>query len=417
MSINGWKEYTVQELVNQKMLDKPLDGNHGAIHPKTSDYVKIGVPFIMANDLKNGKVDYRNCNFITKEKAKTLIKGFAKPGDVLLTHKGTMGRTAIVDNSYQYIVLSPQVTYYRVLNNIYNKYLKYYFDSDYFQNILRNWSGSGSTRAYLGITNQCKLPVMLPPLSIQKAIADTLSCLDDKIELNNRINKNLEEMAQAIFKSWFVDFEPFLDGEFEDSELGRIPKGWKVESLDSIANFLNGLAMKKYRPESDEFLPVIKIKELNQECTDENSDKASANIPEQYIVQNGDVIFSWSGTLMVKIWAGGTGGLNQHLFKVTSEKYDKWFYYLWTLQHLKIFKAIAKDKATTMGHIKRSHLTESKVLIPKDSELEMMNTIMNPLIKHLIENKIQNGYLKELRDTLLPKLMSGEIRVSLEEVQ
>lgn len=276
---------------------------------------------------------------------------------------------------------------------------------------------SGSAQPKFNKTDFRNLTVPVPPIPEQKAIAATLSCLDDKIELNNRMNKNLEEMAQAIFKSWFVDFEPFQDGEFEDSELGMIPKGWRVGSLDQVANYLNGLAMQKYRPDSDEYLPVIKIKELNQEQVDSNSDKARTDIPKQYIIENGDVVFSWSGTLLVKIWTGGKGALNQHLFKVTSDKYDKWFYYLWTMYHLEKFKGIASDKATTMGHIKRSHLSEAKVIIPDENSFEKLNCIMQPLLKQIIDIKVQNGMLKDLRDLLLPKLMSGEIRVPLEEVQ
>lgn len=283
-------------------------------------------------------------------------------------------------------------------------------------NMLKDVSLGTATR-FLTKTILDKLDFDIPPKGEMAYIAATLSCLDDKIELNNRINKTLEEMAQAIFKSWFVDFEPFQDGEFEDSELGRIPKGWRVENLDNIADYLNGLAMQKHRPETEEYLPVIKIKELNQGFTDVNSDKASVNIPKQYIIQDGDVIFSWSGTLMVKIWSGGVGGLNQHLFRVTSDKYDKWFYYMWTLKHLERFRAIAKDKVTTMGHIKRSHLSESKVLIPKDSDMRTLSDIMNPIFKQIIEISLQNGNLKAIRDALLPKLMSGEIRVPIEEVQ
>ena len=275
--------------------------------------------------------------------------------------------------------------------------------------------GTGQPLLTQGILNN--ITTVYPGENEQKAIAATLSCLDDKIELNNRMNKNLEEMAQAIFKSWFVDFEPFQDGEFEESELGMIPKGWRVESLDQVANYLNGLAMQKYRPESDEYLPVIKIKELNQEQVDSNSDQARVDLPKQYIIENGDIIFSWSGTLLVKIWTGGKGALNQHLFKVTSDRYEKWFYYLWTVYHLEKFRGIASDKATTMGHIKRSHLSEAKVIIPDDPNFEILNGIMQPLLKQIIDIKVQNGTLRDLRDTLLPKLMSGEIRVPLEEVQ
>lgn len=186
-----WKEYTVQELIDLDMLDEPLDGNHGSIHPKASDYVDEGVPFIMANNLINGVVDLDGCVFISEEQAKTLRKGFAKPGDVLLTHKATIGRTAIVPDRYGTIILTPQVTYYRVKRGIDNRYLKYYFDSSDFQTTLNNWAGSGSTRAYLGITAQHKLPVILPPYSEQQKIADILEVLDRKIQLNTEINKNL----------------------------------------------------------------------------------------------------------------------------------------------------------------------------------------------------------------------------------
>lgn len=130
---SDWKEYTVQELIDLEMLDEPLDGNHGSIHPKAADYVDSGVPFIMANNLIDGIVDLDGCAFISEAQAKTLRKGFAKPGDVLLTHKATIGRTAIVPNRCETIVLTPQVTYYRVKKGIDNRYLKYYFDSHDFQ--------------------------------------------------------------------------------------------------------------------------------------------------------------------------------------------------------------------------------------------------------------------------------------------
>lgn len=173
------------------MLFEPLDGNHGNLHPKASDYVKAGIPFIMANNILNGTVDYSNCVFITEEQAHSLRKGFSKPGDVLLTHKATIGRTAIVPDTYDTIVLTPQVTYYRVKKGIDNRYLKYYFDSLEFQETLKNWAGAGSTRAYLGIIAQKKLPVILPPYKVQVGIADILGAIDEKIILNKKINDNL----------------------------------------------------------------------------------------------------------------------------------------------------------------------------------------------------------------------------------
>ncbi len=297
-----------------------------------------------------------------------------------------------------------------------SRFLFYCLSNDEFFNyVMAGAKGTKMPRGDKGAI--LKYPVHLPTLSEQKAIAATLSALDDMIELNNQINKTLEEMAQAIFKSWFVDFEPFKNGEFEESELGLIPKGWRVAALDEIATYLNGLAMQKYPPSKNERgLPVLKIKELRQGFTDGNSDICSESIDNSYIINDGDIIFSWSGSLLVDIWCGGRCGLNQHLFKVTSASYNKWFYYMWTRYHLERFIAIAKDKATTMGHIQRKHLSEAKVLIPEPNTLAFMDSVMQPIIDLVIANKVENKTLSTIRDTLLPKLMTGEIRVPVEEV-
>ena len=246
----------------------------------------------------------------------------------------------------------------------------------------------------------------------QRRIASILSSLDRKIELNNKINADLEEMAQAIFKNWFVDFEPFKDGKFVDSELGMIPEGWKVGRLTEIASYMNGLAMQKFPPENDEdSLPVLKIKELGQGFCGPDSDRCSCNIKDECKVHNGDVIFSWSGTLLVDVWCGGDCGLNQHLFKVTSKEYPKWFYYYWTKHHLQEFIHIAKDKAVTMGHIKRGHLEEALVAIPDNDSMERAHELFEPILSKMISLRLENSRLSTLRDTLLPRLMSGELEV------
>ena len=242
--------------------------------------------------------------------------------------------------------------------------------------------------------------IMCPSLEQQKTIAVILSSLDSKIECNREINDNLYAQAKAIFEQQFIDLE-------------TIPDGWKKGNLLDIANYLNGLAMQKYRPNEDEVgLPVLKIKELRQGSCDNSSELCSPNIKPEYIIHDGDVIFSWSGSLLVDIWCGGTCGLNQHLFKVTSNTYDKWFYYLWTAHHLERFIAIAADKATTMGHIKRGELAKAEVLIPSDGDYKSINSLMNPIFNLIVAKQIEARKLAELRDELLPKLMSGEIDVS-----
>ena len=457
-------KYTVQELVDLQIIEKPLDGNHGSIHPTSKDYVEDGIPFIMASDLSNGLVNFSSCKFITEKQANTLRKGFSIAGDILLSHKATIGRTATVqENKYPFLVLTPQVTYYRVkdkqkLNNL---YLKYYFDSQYFQSILQQWAGSGSTRAYIGITEQLKLPIILPDIDTQNEIVEIINRLDQKIYLNTQINQTLEQISQALFKSWFVDFDPvrakvqaLSNGlSLEQAELAamqaisgktaeeltalsqtqpdryaelaetakafpcemvevdgiEVPKGWNLKALDEIANYQNGLALQKFRPEDDEpFLPVVKIAQLRQGYAD-GEEKAKASIKPECIIDNGDVIFSWSGSLLVDIWCGGKAALNQHLFKVTSKRYPKWFYYFYTKYHLAEFQRIAYDKAVTMGHIKREHLSAAKCIVPNDELLA--NKTLENILEKIIFNRLENFNLQDTRDLLLPRLLNGEIQL------
>ena len=238
------------------------------------------------------------------------------------------------------------------------------------------------------------------------------------------MNKTLEFIARTIFKHWFIDFEfpneegkPYKSsgGEMVDSELGKIPKNWTIKKLDEIAYFLNGLALQKYPAITEnDYLPVIKIKEMNSGIS-ESSDKASRDIPPEYIVHNGDVLFAWSGSLGVTIWCSGEGALNQHIFKVNSDEYLKWFFYEWLLHYLPDFIEIARDKATTMGHIQRHHLSESLVAVPDSNELEIMNNILKPIIDRIINLRVDSDILTRTRDLLLPFLLSGKIRVPLEE--
>lgn len=257
---------------------------------------------------------------------------------------------------------------------------------------------SGRQRVQTDVVQNLEIEV--PPYKEQRTIGKILKDIDDKIKLNNEINNNLEQQAKTIFENEFLFLE-FL------------PKDWKQGNLLNIANYLNGLAMQKYRPAIDEEgIPVLKIKELRQGYCDDNSELCSTNIKPEYIIHDSDVIFSWSGSLLVDFWCGGTCGLNQHLFKVTSDKYDKWFYYAWTKHHLEHFITVATDKATTMGHIKRDELEKAKVIIPNSTDYKRIGVLLQPIYEFIIKNRIENKKLIFLRNTILPKLMSGEIDVS-----
>ena len=246
--------------------------------------------------------------------------------------------------------------------------------------------------------------VDLPDLATQRKVVSVLELLDNIIQDNNKINDNLEQQAQAVFRQELL-------------QNGELPPNWTTGSLLDIADYLNGLAMQKFRPvDGERGLPVLKIKELRQGFCDYSSELCSPNIKPEFIVHDGDVIFSWSGSLLVDLWCGGTCGLNQHLFKVTSVKYPKWFYYTWTAHHLARFVAIAADKATTMGHIKREDLAKAEVIIPDVASMERIGGVLQPIYNLVINQRIENRKLSMLRDSLLPKLMSGELDVSAIEL-
>ena len=406
-----WKEYKLGEVCTKI-------GSGATPKGGKESYLGGNISLIRSQNVLDFTFSNDGLAYISDEQATKLKNVEVKENDVLLNITGdSVARACIVPNAILPARVNQHVAIIRGNESlILNKFILYALE--YKKQYLLSISQGGGTRNALTKKMIEDFVIKLPHIETQQKIANILSSLDDKIEVNRRINEQLEELAQALFKSWFVDFEPFKDGKFVESELGMIPEGCTTISLSKMANYLNGLAMQKYRPlEGEEGLPVLKIKELGQDACNETSELCSPSlIDEKYIVDDGDVIFSWSGTLLVKIWCGGTCGLNQHLFKVTSEKYPKWYVYLWTKFHLDRFIRIAKDKAVTMGHIKRGELDTSYTIVLNDDKMKELDAIMSPIIEQFINNNIEIRKLATLRDTLLPKLMSGEIDVNEVEI-
>lgn len=382
---------------------------------KAKDFGEFPTKVIKIGDIKPPFVDYvgQVGVDISNYDINRLSKYTVKYGDYVLAMTGaTIGKVGkYISKNFSYI--NQRVLKFSPKQNVDADYINYIICSNIFAKYVVNYVDSESAQPNISASTTSKFAFQIPSeKDDQRRIASILSSLDRKIELNNKINADLEEMAQAIFKNWFVDFEPFKDGKFVDSELGMIPEGWKVGRLTEIASYMNGLAMQKFPPENNEdSLPVLKIKELGQGFCGTDSDRCSCNIKDECKIHNGDVIFSWSGTLLVDVWCGGDCGLNQHLFKVTSKDYPKWFYYYWTKHHLQEFIHIAKDKAVTMGHIKRGHLEEALVAIPDNDSMERAHELFEPILSKMISLRLENSRLSLLRDTLLPRLMSGELEV------
>ena len=412
-------------------------GIFAEINPKRTINRDTVAPFIEMAALPTFSRDVTTADVVERN----FIGGGAKfkNGDTLLARITPClenGKTALVSclpqniNGYgstEFIVLAP-----RSETDI--NYLYYLARSDEFRAYAISRMEGTSGRQRVPNNAVAQYSFTCPPEHDRKVIGDFLASLDNRITLLRETNATLEAIAQAMFKSWFVDFDPvhakqqgrapegmdeataaLFPDSFEESELGLVPKGWKVKALDEIAEYLNGLALQKFPPDDDGWLPVIKIAQLRKGDT-VGADRASRKMKQEYIIQNGDVLFSWSGSLEVEVWCGGEGALNQHLFKVTSGTYPKWFYYLWTKYHLESFRQTAASKATTMGHIQRGHLRQAKVVVPSDQFVWAADALLAPLLERWISNALQAQTLANLRDTLLPRLISGQLRLPEAEV-
>ena len=358
---------------------------------------QLGPKLLRITDIVPDQINWElvpYCKIDINNKEKYLLS----KGDIVIARTGaTTGYNKIIKDNIEAVFASYLIRYRVDRKTVYAPYVGHILQSQDWNSFVESIKG-GSAQPGANAKQLGSFEFLLPLLPEQKAIAEALTSLDDKIDLLHRQNKTLEDMAQALFRKWFI----------EDAD-----EGWEEKPLDEVADYLNGLACQKYPPKNElNKLPVLKIKELNSGITD-NSDWAASEIDEKYIVELGDVIFSWSGSLVLKIWDGEKCILNQHLFKITSEKYPKWFFYFWTKYHLEKFIAIANAKATTMGHIKRGDLSNSRVLVPSESEIEKMSKAMQPNFDKTISNQKQIRTLEKLRDMLLPKLMSGEVRVGL----
>ena len=418
----------IREVPFSALIAEVID-NRGRTCPTTGS----GFPLIATNCIRNELLypTYEKVRFVSPETYSTWFRGHPRPGDILFVNKATPGRVCLVPDPVDFCIAQDMVAVRADPNKVYPRYLLAVLRSQLAQErIARMHVGSLIPHFKKGDFDKLLLPI--PGSDEQRFIGDIYFELSAKVDLNRRMNETLEAMARAFFKSWFVDFDPvrakaegrdpglpkpiadLFPDRLVDSELGEIPEGWEVKSLDQIARFLNGLALQKYPPGDGRSLPVIKIAQLRAGNTD-GADRASAELQDDYIVRDGDVLFSWSGSLECRFWAGGAGALNQHLFKVTSSQYPRWLCYLGIHQHLDGFRHIAAGKATTMGHIQRHHLSDAKLAVPPSAMVRAMDSVIGPIVESTWRRALQSRDVAAVRDSLLPKLISGDLRFEGEE--
>lgn len=397
---------------------------YGGYAFKSKDF-GVGENFVVKiKDIKPPIIDIENADKVdvTKYSIKKMEKYKVFPDDIVIAMTGaTIGKVGrnksgrILYLNQRVAKITPNIKedldfiYYCISNNIFLEYVLNNLDSN---------SAQGNI-SHFGIGN---FEINWYDRETRQKIAQILSCLDDKIEILHQINDNLTKLAKTIYDYWFVQFDfPDENGKPYKSSGGKmvynevlkreIPEGWEVKNLYEIADYINGLACQKYRPTNENnFLPVIKIKEMNEGISS-NTEKVRTDIPEKYIIYDGDVLFSWSASLDVKIWIGGKGGLNQHIFKVKSDKFPMSFYFFELKNYLQHFKMMAELRKTTMGHITINHLKDSYISIPTIVLIEKLDIQLRGIIENIVSSKKQIQHLQSLRDWLLPMLMNGQISV------
>lgn len=357
---------------------------------------------------------------------KEISRFLLKKGQVALTKDSEtrfdIGIATYIANDFEDVILgyhcaliTPDET--KALGCYLNAFLHSEMSRKYFAN-----SASGSGQRYtLSVQTIEDMPILLPPIEEQKRIGELFTNIDRKIEINRAINHNLEAIAKQLYDYWFVQFDfPDTEGKPYKSSGGKmvwneklkreIPEEWHCGNLFEIATFTNGLACQKFRPKDGEVpLPVIKIREMHDGISSD-TEEVSPNIPESVKVYNGDVLFSWSASLEVMLWACGLGGLNQHIFKVTSANdFPKSFYYFQLLNYVDVFKKMAEARKTTMGHITQDHLQQSTIAIPDNKDIvDKFEKRISPIFAQMVKLQEEIQQISKQRDELLPLLMNGQ---------
>ncbi len=413
---------------------------------KADTYVASGVPVIRGTNIGTSRSLKGDWVYIPHLLAKTMPNCCLSEGDLVFPHRGAIGEIALIEGENLPLFLSSSMMKFRPNpKKLLSRFAYYYFRSDLGrQEILRFASSVGTPGIGQPLTSLRQFLIPVPPLEEQAEIAAILSVLDDKIELNRATNETLEAIAQAVFRDWFVDFGPVrrkMAGVIDpvaimggltpdptdaaelaalfpmDFDVSDFPVGWDVEPVIDQANWVNGAAYKKMHfVAPGEGLPVIKIAELKAGVTS-TTGFTNTDLGSRYRIDDGELLFSWSGnpdtSIDTFIWTGGPAWLNQHIFAVRPNGTRTLGFLFAMLKYLNpTFAEIARDKQTTgLGHVTKEDLKRLRVVVPPKTIQTAFDMLMTPIFQKLQASLLENRTLAETRDYLLPRLMSGEVRV------
>ena len=412
--MSEWKEYKISEVIDEISMG-PFGSNI-----KVDNFIDSGVPVLNGSNLQGFKLNEVSFNYVSQEKADSLGKANAHRGDVVITHRGTLGQIVYIpeDSNYeQYVISQSQFRLKLKKELIRPDFLVYFFHTRIGQHrIMMNASQVGVPALARPTSTFKEVFVPVPPLKIQNEVMAILSSLDDKIAVNRRICENLEAQAQALFKNWFVDFAPFKNGKFVESELGLIPEGWRVGTLGDLVEIIDNRG--KTPPLcSESIYPIIDVKTLTGEGRIVSYEKCSKFVNQDTYnnwfrsghPQKGDILLSTVGSLAeMKIFMGGLGCIAQNVVALRNPQKSLYLYdYLnWIKKDL-----LSYNIGSVQPSIKVTHIIKHKVLIPDQNILLRYQDIVKEITEKSYSNNAEITLLSNIRDTLLPKLMSGEIKI------
>jgi len=433
MSCN-WSEFTVADL-EKKRLVLVQDGNHGEYRPRKDEFDIDGIAFIRAADFCNGTLDFTGAENINDVAFQRIRKGIGKDLDTILSTKGTVGKIAFVPEDSPKFVCSPQTTFWRSLdhNFLHPQYLYYALQSKHFVNQISSRKGETDMADYLSLTAQRSLSLLIPDISIQKQIVAQLSVIDAKLQLGAQTNQTLEQMAQAIFESWFVDFDPvkakmnaeqpegmdaatasLFPEKLVESELGLIPEGWEVSTLSSLIQLTGGGTPKR----SEETywngdIPWFSVRDVPSGSnvfvvdTDEKITELGLNKSSTKLLPKGTTIITARGTVGKLALVGTDMCMNQSCYGIRGKEVGDFYNYF------NLNEAVSTLQRNTHGAVFDTITTKTfDTYSMAFSGIELANkfdALVAPLLQKIEANVRQNIELSTLRDTLLPKLLSGEL--------
>ncbi|UCO96404.1 restriction endonuclease subunit S [Metapseudomonas lalkuanensis] len=444
---SDWPRFSVSQLQAEKKL-LVEDGNHGEYRPRPNEFQDHGVSFIRAADMSDGRVLFNSAQCINELARSRIRKGIGLPGDVLLSHKGTVGKVAYVPTGCPDFVCSPQTTFWRVMDEqtLDRSFLCAYLQSAEFKAQLASRKGETDMADYVSLTAQRQLQVPVPSISIQRGIGKIFSALNDRITLLRETNATLEAIAQALFKSWFVDFDPvhakaegrqpegmdavtaaLFPDSFEESELGLAPKGWMHCRVEDFAEkvgmgpFGSNIKVETFVSQG---VPVISGQHLRQVLVEDSTFNFIASSHAEKLsnscVYEGDVVFTHAGSigqvaLLHRHARFDRYVLSQRQFFLRCDRQKmrpEWIaYYFHSAQGQHQLLANASQVGVPSIARPVSYLRSIVVLVPSKDLIDRFSDIADGIHQKVLANRNRIQTLTQLRDTLLPRLISGQLRL------